>query len=266
MSRQVSEWNMKTDLKAVDKNSVIPAYYQLAKIYEEKICNGELGPGEALPPEHTIAARYEISRMTVRQAIAELVGAGLVYTQKGKGTFVARPQLENVVFELGDFHKAIRDRGLKPAIKLLQAKIVRADGKLSAKLGVAEGTRCLYYRFTVSSEGEVLAYETKYVVYTKQKPFLEAELNDSSLSSLVSFYSDKMPVTCKRVLKASLVNQEESAILGAAVNTPVFLVEQTLYDLDKKPIGWGKSIYRGDRYKLTSYEGWNKEDFYTGMV
>lgn len=257
---------MKSDLKVIDKNSVIPAYYQLAKIYEEKICNGELSPGEALPPEHNIAAQYEISRMTVRQAIAELTGSGLVYTQKGKGTFVARPELDNVIFELGDFHREIRARGVKPAIKLLQARIVRADDKLSAKLGVEAGTRCLFYRFTISAEGEVLAYESKYVVYTKQKPFLEAELNDSSLTRLVSSYSDKMPVTCKRVLQASLVTEEESAILGAAVNTPVFLVEQTLYDLDKKPVGWGKSIYRGDRYKLTSYDGWNKEDFYTGMV
>jgi GntR family transcriptional regulator len=251
--------------KTIDKNSAIPAYYQLAKIFEGKICRGELPPGSALPPEHSIAARYDISRMTVRQAIAELASAGLVYTRKGRGTFVAKPAIDNMAFELGDFYTEIRKRGLSPAVRLLQANIVKAVPELAAKLAVSPGTRCLFYRFILSAEGEHLAYETKFVVYTRQKPFLEAELKDPSLSSLVAAHSDKMPVTSKRVLQAALVTPEEAAVLGVPAATPVFLVEQTLYDLDRKPVGWGKSVYRGDRCKLTSYEGWHKEDFNPGM-
>ncbi|HUW65157.1 MAG TPA: GntR family transcriptional regulator [Spirochaetia bacterium] len=257
---------MKNELKTIDKNSAIPAYYQLAKIFEESICQGELKPEEALPPEHNIAAQYEISRMTVRQAIAELVAAGLVYTMKGKGTYVAKPAIDNVAFELRDFYTEIRKRGLVPAINLLQARILKADEELASKLSVPPGTRCLFYRFTLSAEGEHLAYETKYVVYAKQKPFLEVELKDPSLSNLVAAYGDKMPVTCKRILQAAMITPQEAGILEVPADTPVFLVEQTLYDLDKKPVGWGKSVYRGDRCKLTSYEGWHKEDFYSGMV
>ncbi|MCL6479001.1 MAG: GntR family transcriptional regulator [Peptococcaceae bacterium] len=247
--------------KTIDKSSVIPVYYQLAKIFEQDIRQGFFLPGESLPPENKIAQQYEISRMTVRQAISELISMGLVYTQKGKGTFVAKPRLDNVYFELGDSREEIKKRGMTPDIKLLQARIVRADEKLAAKLAVPQGTRCLYYRFTLSADGEPLVYETKYIVYTKQKPILETDLNDSSLSNLVSAHSDRMPVTCKRVLQAAIVNEEEAAVLGVDRNTPVFLVEQTIYDVENNPIGWGKSVYRGDRYKLTSYEGWNKEAF-----
>jgi len=257
---------MNEEAKTIDKNSAIPAYYQLAKIFEEMITQGELGPDMPLPPEHAIAARYEISRMTVRQAIAELVGMGLVYTQKGKGTFVARPALDNVAFELGDFFTEIRKRGLVPAISLLEARIVKADAGVAGRLACTPGTRCLYYRFTLSAGGEHLAYETRYVVYVRQKPLLEAELKDPSLARLVSTYSDKMPVTCKRVLQAGAVTAQEADILEVAPGTPAFLVEQTLYDRDRQPIGWGRSVYRGDRCKLTSYEGWNKEEFHAGMV
>lgn len=247
--------------KTIDKSSAIPVYYQLAKLFEEKIRLGDLRPGESLPPEHKIAAQYEISRMTVRQAIAELISSGLVFVQKGKGTFVARPELDNVAFELGNFHEEIKKRGMRPGIKLLQARIVRAGEDLAAKLGIPSETRCLYYRFTLSADDEPLVYETKFVIYTKQKPILETDLNDPSLSSLISVHSDSLPVTCKRVLQAALVTEEEARILGVDRNTPVFLVEQIIYDMDKNPMGWGKSVYRGDRYKLTSYEGWNKEDF-----
>ncbi|MCO5384983.1 MAG: UTRA domain-containing protein [Desulfosporosinus sp.] len=44
-----------------------------------------------------------------------------------------------------------------------------------------------------------------------------------------------------------------------ASNSPVFLIEQTVYDQDLKPVGWSKAVYRGDRYKLTSYDGWYKK-------
>ncbi len=252
--------------KVIDKNSPIPAYYQVAKIFEEGIIRGELTPGTALPPENTIAARYGISRMTVRQAIAELTAAGLVYTRKGRGTYVAKPAIGDIAFELGDFDAGIRKRGLGPAVRLLQAKIVKAGAELAAKLSVPAGTRCLFYRYILSAAGEHLAYETKYVVYAKQKPFLETELPDPSLSSLVAAYTDRMPVTCKRVLQAALVTEEEARALEVPAATPVFLVEQTLYDRDKKPVGWGKSVYRGDRCKLTDYEGWRKEDFNPGAV
>lgn len=75
----------------IDKQSVIPIYYQLFKYFEKRIRSGDYKPGDALPTEIEIAERFGISRMTVRRAIAELANLGMVYTQKGKGTFVAKP-------------------------------------------------------------------------------------------------------------------------------------------------------------------------------
>ncbi|NSW84290.1 MAG: GntR family transcriptional regulator [Syntrophothermus sp.] len=248
------------DEMSIDKNSVIPIYYQLAKYFEKQIRHGELKPGEALPPEMEIASRFGISRMTVRRAISELVAAGMVYTQQGKGTFVARPRLDNVVFELSNFNEEIKKRGLNLQATILEAKIVKADENLKAKLGVEFNTRFLFFRIVLAADGERLAYETKYIIYTKQKPILESELKDPSLSNLVAIHSDCLPVSSKKVLQASVANKEEALILGISPNAPVFLIEQTIYDLNGKPIGWGKSIYRGDRYKLTSYDGWYAKD------
>jgi len=70
--------------QSIDKTSVIPIYYQLFKLIEGQILRGELKPGEALPTETEIANRFEISRMTVRRAISELISAGMVYSQQGK--------------------------------------------------------------------------------------------------------------------------------------------------------------------------------------
>jgi Transcriptional regulators len=245
----------------IDKNSVIPIYYQLFKLLEEQIRRGDLKPGESLPTEHDIATRYSISRMTVRRAISELVTAGMVYAQQGRGTFVATPKLDNIVFELNDFNEEIKKRGLNYKTTLLEAKIVRADDNLRAKFQITdEFKRFLFFRTVLTAESERLSYEIKYTIYSKSKPILESELKDPSLPGLVAAHTEYVPVSSKKVLQVAACTQEEASILGIAPQTPVFLIEQTIFDSELKPVGWSKAVYRGDRYKLTSYDGWYKKD------
>lgn len=250
----------------INKNSVIPIYYQLAKFLEGQILSGELKPGEALPTETEIANRFEISRMTVRRAISELISAGMVHSQQGKGTFVSTPKLNNVVFELNNFNQEIKDFGLKLNTTLLGAHIVRADERLIKIFQLENAnTRLLYFRTVVSAEDERLAYEKKYTIYSKSKPIIESNLMDPTLSGLVTANNDVLPVISKKVLQVSITTQEEAAILGIGVNAPVFVSEETLFDLDNKPVGWSKSIYRGDRYQLTGYDGWLRKDNHGGI-
>lgn len=246
---------------SIDKNSVIPIYYQLAKLLEGQILGGVLKPGEALPTEAEISTRFEISRMTARRAISELISAGMVYAQQGKGTFVALPKLNNVVFELNNFNREIAQHGLEVKTTLLGAHIVRANEQLEKIFQLQDqSTRFLYFRTALSAEDERLAFEMKYIIYTKRKPLLESILNDPTLSALVTANSDVLPVSSKKVLQVSVTNKEEATILGIGVNTPVFVIEETIYDIELKPVGWSKSIYRGDRYQLTGYDGWLRKD------
>lgn len=245
----------------IDKNSVIPIYYQLAKLLEEQILRGELKPGESLPTESEIAAHFEISRMTVRRAISELISAGMVYAQQGKGTFVARPKLDNVVFELNNFNQQLAQRGLNVKTTLLEARIIRADEELQKIFQCQNpATRFLYFRTVLSAEKERLAYEIKYAIYTKSKPILEAELKDPTLTGLITEHSDFLPVSTKKILQVAVTSKEDASILGVGINAPIFKIEETIYDLELKPVGWSKSIYRGDRYQLTGYDGWLRKE------
>lgn len=244
----------------IDKHSVIPIYYQLFKYLEKEIRGGHLKPGDALPTEAELAAAHGISRMTVRRAISELAAADLIYTQKGKGTFVAKPKLDNVVFDLRNFYDEIRQKGMTPHAKLLEAKVIRADEQLAKRLGIAVNARCIFFRMVTLANGEPVAYEEKYTIYRKRLPILESELKDPSLSNLAAVHSNMPPASSKKVLMASKTNEEESSALGVAPGTPVLLMLQTVYDQDRRVLAWGKSVYRGDRTKLISYDGWNLEE------
>lgn len=246
---------------SIDKSSVIPIYYQLYKLMEEHIRRGDLKPGEALPTENELATRFEISRMTVRRAISELVSDDMVYAQQGRGTFVATPKLDNIIFELNDFNEEIKRRGLNYKTTLLEARIIRADETLLKKFEISdEHKRFLYFRTVLSAEDDRLSYEVKYTIYSKSTPILETELKDPSLPGLIAAHTEYVPVSSKKILQVATCTEEEALILGITPNAPVFLIEQTIYDPDLRPVGWSKSIYRGDRYKLTSYDGWYKKE------
>jgi len=244
----------------IDKNSFTPIYHQLYKYFETQIRNGDLKPGDTLPTEMELADRFDISRMTVRKAIYELISAGMVYTHQGKGTFVAKPALDNNIFDLNNFYHEIGQKGIKPCSELLEARVIKADDKLAKRLGIAVNTRCLFFRVVISAGGEPLIYETRYTVYTKRPPILESELKDLSLVNLAEAHSATVPLRSNKVLMVSNSNEEESKVLCVEPGTPVFLLIQTIYNTDNEIIAWGKSIYRGDKYKLVSNEGWGSED------
>ncbi|KJS19190.1 MAG: GntR family transcriptional regulator [Clostridiaceae bacterium BRH_c20a] len=246
---------------SIDKNSVIPIYYQLAKLFEGKIQRGELKPGEAMPTEMKIVADFGVSRMTVRKAIAELVAKGMVHAQQGKGTYVSYPKLDNVVFELNNFDEDIKRKGIQYKTTLIEAKIIKADEGLRKIFKINDPNfRLLHFRSVISAEDEKLAYEVKYTIYTKNKPILEFELQDPNLPNLITANTDYLPMSSKKVLQAVISSKDDASILGIGLNLPLLVVEQTIYDGQLKPVGWSKSVYRGDRYKLTSNDGWCKED------
>lgn len=258
-SQKLVEEDVMIKKYSLDKSSVIPVYYQLAKLIEKDILAGNFKQGEILPAEHDFAARLGISRMTVRRAISELIAVGMVYSEKGKGTFVAKPKLDEVEFELDHPNEFLSEQGVRTKSKLLEAKIKKADRVLAQKLSIEPHTKCIHFRLLILANEEPLAYENKYIVFKKQSPILEKELKDPSLANLANI-NGQLPTKSKKVFRASIVTEEEAVLLKVSVNTPVFLVEQTIYDIENKPIGWGKSIYRGDRYRLTSYKGWRLED------
>ncbi|MBA3416926.1 MAG: GntR family transcriptional regulator, partial [Chloroflexia bacterium] len=96
---------------APDKTSPVPLYHQLAEAIRERVRSGTLPPGEQLPPERELAERVGISRMTARQALAELTRDGALEVRHGVGTFVAAPKLTYDALHLLGFTEATLQHG-----------------------------------------------------------------------------------------------------------------------------------------------------------
>src|SRR5205807_1250315 len=101
-------------MPTLERSNPVPLYYQLKEVLKQQIRAGHLAPHTAIPSEPELVMQYQVSRATVRQALAELVHEGLLYRQHGKGTFVSEPRIQQTLGELISFTETMRRRGKQP--------------------------------------------------------------------------------------------------------------------------------------------------------
>ncbi|SFD55187.1 GntR family transcriptional regulator [Bacillus sp. OV194] len=233
----------------IDKYSPLPIYYQIEEAIKGRIEKGELQEGEMIPSEREYAETYGISRMTVRQAITNLVNDGYLTRRKGKGTFVANKKIEQKLVGLTSFTEDMKARGLSPSIKLLDFKLSEAHGKTATGLGI---------------QAEAAVYEIQRVRLADQIPmalettFLSADLvrglNEKIVQgSLYQYVEEELGLSidyATQELEASVAREAESEILGIAKGSPVLFIRRYTYLTDGRPLELVQSIYRGDRYKF----------------
>ena len=130
---------------------------QVRGILEELIAT-ELNPGDAIPSERALVIRLGVSRVTVRQAIADLVGAGVLERVHGKGTYLTGPQVDSRL-HLTSFSREMRARGLIPATVVLSAAEQPADDDVSYALRIRPGQSVVRVERLRTADGTPMAYE-----------------------------------------------------------------------------------------------------------
>ncbi len=106
----------------IDKNSPIPVYYQLKNDFIKKIASGVWKAGECISSERELCEIYDVSRMTIRQAIGELVQEGILTRKKGKGTFVCEQRVNQK--DMMSFTEMIKQSGRSLETKVVEFEII----------------------------------------------------------------------------------------------------------------------------------------------
>lgn len=107
----------------LDRTSPVPLYHQIAEDLRRQIQSGTLAPGDALPTEDDLQRIYVVSRATVRQAVRQLSGAGLVRLARPHGTFVTAPRLVESLPTLISFSDEVRRADLVPSTRVLSVAV-----------------------------------------------------------------------------------------------------------------------------------------------
>ena len=125
----------------INNNYIPPVYIQIRDILIEKIDSGEFKRDNQLPSEREISETYNISRMTARSALTQLVEMGYAYRVKGKGTFARLPKINRDFVNLCGFSQMLKSKGIKPGNKVVKLGIIEANKRIAMLLGTTIGTK-----------------------------------------------------------------------------------------------------------------------------
>ncbi len=145
-----------------DAGSASPLYMQLAQALAGAIRDGRYQPDEALPSERLLCDNLQLSRVTARKAIDQLVEQGLVVRRRGSGNYIT-PKLEQPLHRLTSFSEELRQRGFHPGSRWLRRALTAATPDEQLSLGLSSGARLARLERLRLADDVVMAYERSVV-------------------------------------------------------------------------------------------------------
>ena len=233
-----------------------PLYQQLKDALKVSIIDGNLAPHEKVPTERELSQMYNVSRMTVRQALMDLTKDGFIYRVQGKGTFVSPPKVEQPLFSVTPFEETLKAKGILPSTQLLEWKSESADFEIATKLAIPISASII--KLTLLGLGDkepMVLYNSYFSEALGREMVNNADLSQKSQKSFttIDLYKNIAEVTPKmqnQSFEALPANGHISDILKIPYGAPVFFVTSIIYDVDDRPIELKTAAYRGDKYKF----------------
>ncbi len=232
----------------LDKNYPLPIYYQLKELIREKIAQGVWKPGDLLPSERELSEQYDISRMTARQALNELLSEGLVRRVQGRGTFVAELKLIQHLTRLTGYTEDMAKRGLRSGARVLHLEEIEASDRLAEALQVELGVSIVFLERLRLAEGTPMAIEASHIHFDGVHQLLEEDFENDSLYRILSEKYDVVPTRAEQQMEAALCSQRWQELLELQAGAPVLEIRRIAFNQLGRPFEYVKSVYRGDRY------------------
>jgi GntR family transcriptional regulator len=232
---------------SIDPRSSVPKYSQLREILLDLI-DAELAYDALIPSERELVDRYGLSRMTVRQAINNLVAEGRLYRVAGKGTFVARPKVE-MPLRLTSFTEDMLARGQRPGARDLERRIAAAGGQVARALELSPGDPVHVMVRLRTADLVPMAIERSYIPVQVAPGLEDVPLTDRSLYETLERQFGVALDHGEQTIEAGIVGSDDAPLLELRPGTAVLLVERRSF-AQGRPVELTMSTYRGDRYQL----------------
>ena len=233
----------------IDKNKPIPLYYQIKEYIEEQIKNGELKPGSKLPTEDYYSKYFDVSRITIRKAMNQLLKEKTIVREKGKSPIVPEKRINRNFDKLEGLGKQILDQGKKPSCKVIHFEIVKANEEHVKKYKCDINDE-LYSAIRLRYADDELIAVQNLIVIKKLVPNLTKEyLETGSLYDLVNQRNFKIKYA-KQSIGAALLPETLCEITGMPHNTLCILSDRITYLDDDRVVENSISYYIASRYEI----------------
>jgi GntR family transcriptional regulator len=226
----------------------MPKARQVYLVLRERIADGGFDSGDALPPEQALAAAHNVSRITVRRALAELEREGLIDRRQGSGTFVnPRDVAKPVIADLADVLRNLVEMGKSTDVRLLAFGYQDAPAPIADALRLAPGERVQRSVRVRIIDREPFSHLTTYVPERVGMTYSERELASQPLLTLL----ERSGVSVDRATQeigAVLASPEVANALDVEIGSALIALTRVVYDARGRGVEHLRALYRPDRY------------------
>lgn len=232
------------------QDSSVPLYQQLKSIIKDKIEKKELKPSEKIPSEAELIQEFKVSRITVRNALSELVEEGYLVKEHGKGTFVSEPKIIKKIRHRMSFTESCKEAGLKPTSVVITKEILETHAS-KEKLELEDNDKILHIERLRYADEDAVAIEHMYFSYKKYGFLLEEPLTGSIYKILEQKFS--LDLLNKNIKNKSILSVENAGwrngnLLNLSSTEPLFVIDAIVFDDNEMPVYVGKDYMVGSRY------------------
>ena len=225
----------------IDKNSPIPVYYQLKEAILKKIAAGVWKVGQCIDSERELSESYGVSRMTIRQALGELVQEGILVREKGKGTFVCEPKVKQK--DMMSFTEIIEKTGRTLTTEVLEFEVIDTPEDFSDVFAFDKLYKINRNRIV---DNECIANEIVYMPVDYCGYIDKVKLKGSLFNILKEFgYSVDHS---ESDIKAVIMDEKYKNIFNVDVQVPLLQINSKTLTSDNKVLFIEESTYRSDKF------------------
>jgi GntR family transcriptional regulator len=234
----------------LDRSGSTPLYVQLTTLLRERIERGEWRPDQKIPSENELNRMYGISRVTVRQVLAQLVQEELLFRVPGKGTFVTHRKIGTTSPAYMGIREQFERMGYATSTQVVSVEAVPADVRVAEHLAISPDDLVHRLRRVRLVEGEPISLHTSFVP-VRLTPGLVAD--DVAHRQLCEILQDRYNLRMSRVkesLESTLPSPEEATLLRIRRTTPLLLLRQEISDAAGRRFEYSRIVFRGDKIRL----------------
>lgn len=227
-----------------------PLYYQLYEILKDKIKKEIYSCGDILPSEKELMKEYEVSRITVRQAISNLTQDGYLEAKRGIGTIVRYKKIDEQIKSIRSFSEEMQEHGIIMKTSFCSVKEIKASSKIALYLNVNEGDKCLEIK-RIRCAGDIpIVYSETYIRKDLNLDTDERYYTDS----FYKYLKEEKNIIVHRAhdtLEAASANKKIAKLLEINEKDPVFIRVRQSFNKDNDLIEHTTSYYPGEKYKYS---------------
>lgn len=236
----------------MDISEMTPLYKQLKQTLTDKIKNGDWPTGTKIPTEEELCDQYEVSRITVRQALGEMSNEGIVVRKQGRGTFVAPPKVSTKLSSFYSFSSELQKQGFQQHDKILCFERMDADPKVAQRLGVVKFCPVFVVERLRFINRDPFVYETSYIPIHLCPRLTKEAIEECGLYESLRKIGGIEPDSAEEEFEASTLPAQVSSLLQMPRSSPILLIERVAR-MDQNVFEYCRSYLRSDRYKFTIY-------------